>query len=208
MTSSISPRARHARRSLLAFSACALLAAGATAQPAGADRSYREQVQACRSGTTYQTREACLAEARAARAARQSGRIETYGNHAANALARCNAYREQEDVLACRGRVMGLGQVTGSVASGGLLRQYEYLVPAPEAQAGAPSATDRDSPSRQQRAMGAGPSSARDPRPGSAAGASRLAPDHPAARMARPPQPVEPLEPILPTTPAFPMYEK
>lgn len=204
MTSLSIARAAASRRALLAFGTCALLAAAATLQPAGAqDRSYRDQLEACRSGATYQTRDACLAEARAARAAQRSGRLETYGGFAANALARCNAYREQEDVLACRARVMGLGEVTGSVAGGGLLREFEYQVPASAAQADSASAASPGMTGQSERAMGAGAAPRSEQMP-----QSRLAPDHPAARMARPPEPVEPLKPILPTTPAFPMYEK
>lgn len=188
-------------RGLFAFSTCALLALAAVAQPAGTDRAgYREQLQACRSGNTYQSREACLEEARAAHAARQRGRLDSYGNHAANALGRCNAYREQEDVLACRARVMGMGGISGSVAGGGLLREYAYEVPASAAPPRASDAASQNEPGRSPSTMGAGP--AAEP------SLSRLAPDHPAARMVRPPGPVEPLKPVLPTTPAFPMYGK
>lgn len=184
-------------RGLFAFSACALMALAAVAQPAGTDRAgYREQLQACRSGDTFQSREACLEEARAAHAAQQRGRLDTYGNHAANALVRCNAYREQEDVRACRARVMGMGQVSGSVAGGGLLREYEYEVPASEPRAAASEANQGEP--RRSSAMGAGPATSPS--------ASRLAPHHPAARMVRPPEPVERLTPDTPTTPAFPMY--
>ncbi|TFZ01219.1 hypothetical protein [Ramlibacter rhizophilus] len=169
-------------RGFIAFGATALLAVAATAQvTSSGTMTHREQMAACRSGATYQDRERCMAEVQAAQAARSQGRIDTYGQYAANALARCNIYREQEDVLACRGRVMGLGEITGSVTGGGLLREYEYLVPAPAAsEAGQPAGASSS-------AMGAG---AAEPR-----------------TQMRPPEPVQPLRPILPLEPAFPMTE-
>lgn len=176
------------RRALIAFAGTALLAIAATVQVSTAraqvtdDMSLQQKLQACRSGNTYQSRESCIAEARAVNAARAQGQIQTYGNHAANALARCNIYRDEEGVLACRARVMGLGEVSGSVAGGGLLREYDYLVPADPARTpGAGQDTAQAAP--QQQAMGAG-----------------------AALQARPPEPYKPLQPILQTSPAFPMY--
>lgn len=164
------------RRGLLAFCATTLVAVAATAQVVGGQNlSLREQLEACRSGATYQTREACIAETRAAYAARQRGGIQTYGDHAAHALARCNIYRVDEERLACRARVMGLGEVSGSVAGGGLLRRYEYLVPAePDARRG---------PAADPRSMGAAPS------PGAA------------VREIEPLQPILPLSPAFPMYP-------
>lgn len=187
-TAATATRALQRRRSLIAFAGTALLAIAATVQVSTAraqvtdDMSLQQKLQACRSGNTFQSRESCIAEARAVHAARAQGRIQTYGDHAANALARCNIYRDQEGVLACRARVMGLGEVSGSVAAGGLLREYGYLVPADQARS--PDAgQDMAQTAPQQQTMGAG-----------------------ASVQARPPEPYKPLQPILQTSPAFPMH--
>lgn len=184
------------RRAWIAFGSTALLAVAATAQVVGLDNTtYRDQLEACRGGSTYQQREDCVREVRAAQAARQQGQLRDGSDHTANALARCEVYREQEDVQACRARVMGQGDVSGSVAGGGLLRQYEYTVPA-EPRAGAAPA---------ESTMGAG-----TPLPplSPPAPESRLNPQHPAARMAPAPQRVEPSSPASIPGPVFPMYQK
>ena len=186
------------RRAWIAFGSTALLAVAATAQVVGLDNtSYRDQLEACRSGTTYQQREDCVREVRAAQAARQHGQLRDGSDHTANALARCEVYRAQEDVQACRARVMGQGDVSGSVAGGGLLRQYEYTVPAepaPSAGGGVGEST-----------MGAGtPLPPMNP----PAPESRLNPQHPAAHMLPAPRPAEPPAPASIPGPVFPMYQK
>lgn len=130
------------RRSLLSFSAAALLAVAATAQVASIDDSgnYRREVAACQSGHTAQDRETCLREARNARADKQRGRLDTVGSLQANALARCEVHRNDLDRQACRARVTGQGETSGSVAGGGLLREYEVTLP-PESTATAPSSS-------------------------------------------------------------------
>jgi hypothetical protein len=129
-------------KSMLSFGAAALLAVGAaTAQvatdqsfpgAAGIDSSgsYQSEVQACMSGNTQQSRADCLKEARNAAAEKQRGKLETYGAHEAHATARCEVHQIAEDRAACRARVMGMGDVEGSVAGGGLLRELETTVPA------------------------------------------------------------------------------
>lgn len=123
-------------KSMLSFGAAALLAVGAaTAQvsfpgSAGIDSSgsYQSEVQACMSGHTQQGRADCLKEARNAAAEKQRGRLETYGSHEAHAAARCEVHMTGEDRAACRARIMGMGEVEGSVAGGGLLREVETVV--------------------------------------------------------------------------------
>ncbi|AEG94385.1 hypothetical protein [Ramlibacter tataouinensis] len=130
------PEKNRTRRSLVSFGVTALLAmTAATAQVAtgtasadiDASGSYRQEVQACMSGRTQQDRDACLQEARNAQAAKQRGKLETYGNHEANALARCEPLIG-EDKAACQARVMGYGSTSGSVAGGGILREVETVV--------------------------------------------------------------------------------
>jgi len=58
---------------------------------------------------------------------KQSGRAPSAKiDYQANALARCNVL-QGDDKAACQARMMGHGQVTGSVAGGGLLRQLEVV---------------------------------------------------------------------------------
>lgn len=136
-------------KSTLSFAAAALLAVGAaTAQVAttgngavfpGSDRidasgSYQSEVRACQSGATQQDRATCMEEARNSAAEKRRGRLEVYGSHEQNAMARCEVHAGGEDRAACRARVMGMGDVDGSVAGGGLLREVETVV-LPEGQA-------------------------------------------------------------------------
>jgi len=130
-------------KSMLSFSAAALLALGAaTAQvaTAGTDASfpgsasidasgsYRSEMQACMSGQTQQDRDTCMKEARNAAAEKNRGRLETYGANEQNAMARCDVHASGEDRAACQARVMGMGSVDGSVAGGGLIREVETVV--------------------------------------------------------------------------------
>jgi hypothetical protein len=128
-------------KSMLSFGAAALLAVGAaTAQVAGTfpgsdgidnSGSYRSEVAACMSGQTQQDRETCLKEARNAAAEKNRGRLENYQEMA---LARCDVHAISEDRAACRARMMGRGDVDGTVAGGGLIREVETVV-MPEGQA-------------------------------------------------------------------------
>jgi len=126
-------------KSTLSFAAAALLAVGAaTAQVAndksfpGAEAidssgSFRSEVQACNSGNTQQDRATCLKEARNAAAEKNRGRLETYGALESNALARCDVHQAADDRSACRARMMGMGEIEGSVAGGGLIREVETV---------------------------------------------------------------------------------
>ena len=131
-------------KSMLSFGAAALLAVGAaTAQVAttGSDASfpgtgsidasgsYRSEVQACMSGHTQQDRETCLKEARNAAAEKNRGRLESYGMNEQHAMARCDVHTASDDRAACQARVMGMGNVQGSVEGGGLIREIETQVP-------------------------------------------------------------------------------
>ncbi len=127
----------HHHAALLAFGTASLVAVtAATAQVAGAqiDNSgdYRQELKACQQGRTGEDRATCLREARNAHAEKLRGRLDTAGSLQANAQARCNAFKADEDRLACRERVAGSGESFGSVAAGGILREFSYEVPSPQ----------------------------------------------------------------------------
>lgn len=130
-------------KSLIAFGAAALLALGAaTAQVAfaaapiaasgstGIDNTgnFHHEVQSCLSGQTQQSEATCLREARNAHAEKERGRLVAGTNFEANALARCNVHTDSVDRAACQARVRGMGDTSGSVAGGGILRQSEVAV--------------------------------------------------------------------------------
>lgn len=132
------------RKSLVSFGVATLLALGAasaqvasiagTALPgtAGIDNSgsYQSEVQSCLSGKTQQDQATCLREARNAHADKARGVLEHSGeNLQANAMARCDVFTASEDKAACQARLMGYGEVEGSVAGGGLIREVETVVP-------------------------------------------------------------------------------
>ncbi|TFZ05108.1 hypothetical protein EZ313_00025 [Ramlibacter henchirensis] len=125
------------RKGLLSFAAASLLAmTAATAQVAGvgatgidATGQYQSEVQACRDGRTQQDIDTCLREARNAEAERRKGTLRVQGaDHHANAMARCEPFTNEEEKAACKARVLGFGNMTGSVAGGGVLREVETVV--------------------------------------------------------------------------------
>ena len=69
-------------------------------------------------------------EVRNAQAAKRAGKLDTNGDYAANALKRCDAFKDADDQSACKARVMNSAGAAGSVAAGGVLREVEVLVPA------------------------------------------------------------------------------
>lgn len=183
--------------SLLAFAATSLLAVtAATAQVAHGDTSalddsgnYREEVQACREGRTAEDRATCLKEARSAAADKRRGVLSNRGDFQANALARCDAHREKIDKDACRERLVGEGNLSGSVAGGGLLRELEVTLPQEQQERQAQEGMGDTG------AMGAGPSQApqQDPM------------QQPALPQAQPQAPVTPAPSYeLPATPSDP----
>lgn len=126
-------------KSTLSFAAAALLAVGAATAQVASDKafpgaeaidssgSFQQEVQACNSGNTQQDRATCLREARNAAAEKQRGRLETYGNFEANAMARCDVHQMTDDRAACRSRMMGMGEIEGTVAGGGLIREVQTV---------------------------------------------------------------------------------
>jgi hypothetical protein len=134
MKAKLNPRAR---KSLVPFAVASLLAmTAATAQVAtsapgstGIDASgnFQSEVQACKSGQTQQDIDTCLREARNARADKQRGALNNGASYESNAKARCDVL-QGEDKAACEARVLGYGNQSGSVASGGVLREVETVV--------------------------------------------------------------------------------
>lgn len=132
------PANQRSRQSLVYFGVTALLAVtAATAQVAtgapgatgiDASGSYQQEVQACMTGRTQQDRETCLKEARNAQADKKRGLLDNAGaQFQANAAARCDVLAGEEKA-ACQARVMGYGNISGSVAGGGVLREVETVV--------------------------------------------------------------------------------
>jgi hypothetical protein len=113
------------------------VAAGST----GLDTSgnYQTEVQACKAGRTGEDEATCLREARNAQAERKRGGLDnSSGQFEANALARCSALKG-DDQAACEARMLGHGQVSGSVAGGGLLREIETVINPPAGNSGGPA---------------------------------------------------------------------
>lgn len=111
--------------------------AAATAQVAspnttGLDSSGnpRSEAAACSSGTTQQDRQACMLEVRNANAEKRAGQLGAGGNFVANAMRRCEVFKEADALAACRARVESEAALQGSVGSGGVIRQTETVVPA------------------------------------------------------------------------------
>ena len=106
------------------------LSFGQTPSDTGLDNSgdYEKEMQACRQGRTGQDRATCMQEARNARQAKRQGALQTPSAQSmdANAMARCEGMAEA-DMAACRARMMGYGQTSGSVAGGGMMRELEVI---------------------------------------------------------------------------------
>jgi hypothetical protein len=138
------------------------VAAGST----GLDTSgnYQTEVQACKSGRTGEDEATCLREARNAQAERKRGGLDnSSGQFEANALARCSALKG-DDQAACEARMLGHGQVSGSVAGGGLLREIETVIN-PPADSSNGTAQPSDSTSTPSSSGGTAPASDLQPAP-------------------------------------------
>jgi hypothetical protein len=106
------------------------LSFGQTPSDTGLDSSgdYEKEMQACRQGRTGQDRATCMQEAQNARKAKRQGALQTPSAQSmgTNAMARCEGMSDA-DMAACRARMMGYGQASGSVAGGGILRELEVV---------------------------------------------------------------------------------
>ena len=104
--------------------------AAAAPSPSGAAQSrYQQERAVCLSGASNQDRATCLKEAGAARAEAQRGGLgDSTEPYADNQRKRCEQLpgSQRQDCLA---RMQGQGNVSGSVAAGGLLRETVTVVP-------------------------------------------------------------------------------
>lgn len=121
------------------FGLAALLAmTAATAQVAALDTTgldasgnAKSEMAACKSGKTQQDRAACMKEVHNANAEKRAGKLSIGGaNYAANAMKRCDVFKDNQDLTACRARVESQARIDGSVGAGGVLRESEIVVPA------------------------------------------------------------------------------
>lgn len=136
------------RRASIGFGLCALFAVvAATAQVSidgqaaidgkagnvgatGIDNSgnYQQELAWCKANTSGEELKACLKSSAATRAEKRRGVVDNNGtDYKANALQRCTVLTG-EDRAACQARVAGLGDASGSVQGGGILKQVETVV--------------------------------------------------------------------------------
>ncbi len=115
----------------LALTASATVMAG-TVGPTGIDASgnYQQERTWCMSNTAGEARVDCLKNSAAAQDARRRGTLDTSSADIhANALLRCQAFAG-EDRVACKARVEGRAESSGSVLGGGVITRLETTVPA------------------------------------------------------------------------------
>ena len=88
---------------------------------------YQTERAFCNSGQSSQDRATCLREAGAALAEKKGGRLDNGPNaYQQNAQTRCNAL-PADDRDACQRRINGEGTTSGSISTGGVIR--ELVVP-------------------------------------------------------------------------------
>ena len=142
MNSTSSNHGTNLRTAFTGFGLCALFAVvAATAQvsidgkagsvgPTGIDNSgnYQQELAWCKANTSGEELAGCLKSSGASQAERRRGTPDNNGtDFKANALQRC-AVLTGEDRAACEARVAGLGDASGSVRGGGVLKQVETVV--------------------------------------------------------------------------------
>ena len=116
-------------------------AAAAPSSSSAAQTRYQQDRAVCLSGASNQDRATCLKEAGAARAEAQRGGLgDSTEPYSDNQRKRCDQLpgSQRQDCLA---RMQGQGNVSGSVAGGGLLRETVTVVPAAAAPTPAPAAS-------------------------------------------------------------------
>jgi hypothetical protein len=90
--------------------------------------NYQQERAWCMTNTLGDERVTCLKGSGAAQAEKRRGTLDNNGaNFGANALARCDVL-VADDRAACRARVMGYGNASGSVQGGGVIKQIETVV--------------------------------------------------------------------------------
>lgn len=121
---------------------CLAAAAMAIALPAwavgGTDKAaieanYQAARSACQSMSVPEDRTNCLRDAGAARAqALRTGASSTSPEQLQrNAIQRCQVHKTPEDQAICERMARGDGNTSGSVESGGMIRELTTQVPAP-----------------------------------------------------------------------------
>nr|WP_314625760.1 hypothetical protein [uncultured Noviherbaspirillum sp.] len=119
----------------LALLAGGLLLAAGSAVAADGDRqgsasaNIAQERQNCMDGKTNQDRATCLREAGAAKQESQRGNLRDTGDYGSNASKRCDTLPADQKAD-CQRRSMGEGSVSGSVGSGGVVRELVTPVPA------------------------------------------------------------------------------
>lgn len=114
---------------LLAMSAAHAQVAPLDTTGLDASGKAKSELAACNSGKTQQDRDACLREVRNASAEKSAGTLRNGGDYSANAMQRCEVFKESADLAACRARIEAQAQLEGSVGGGGVMRQSETVVP-------------------------------------------------------------------------------
>lgn len=115
---------------LMAMSAASAQIADLDTAGLDASGNPKSEMAACNSGKTQQDRAACLKEVRNANAEKRAGKLGSGADYTANAMKRCEVFKESEDQAACRARVGGQAKLDGSVGAGGVLREGVITVPA------------------------------------------------------------------------------
>jgi hypothetical protein len=96
---------------------------------AGDGSTIAQERQNCMNGNTSQDRDTCLREAGAAKQESRQGKLGDSGDYRSNASKRCETLPADQKAD-CERRSMGEGSVSGSVDSGGVVRELVTPVPA------------------------------------------------------------------------------
>lgn len=107
--------------------------AAGPADKASIEANYQSARAACQSMAVPADRTNCMRDAGAARAqALRTGASSTSPEQLQrNALQRCQAHTSAEDKATCERMARGDGSTSGSVESGGVIREITTQVPAP-----------------------------------------------------------------------------
>ena len=112
----------------LLFAAGGAVAADGDRQ-GNANANIAQERKNCMDGKTNQDRATCLREAGAAKQESQRGNLRDTGDYGSNASKRCDTLPADQKAD-CQRRSMGEGSVSGSVGSGGVVRELVTPVPA------------------------------------------------------------------------------
>lgn len=127
MKPTVSSLVQSVRIAVLATSLCFAAGSAVAADPVSS--TIAQERTNCVTGNTNQDQSTCLREAGAAKQEAQRGNLRDTGDYASNASKRCAALPADEKAD-CERRAMGEGSVSGSVGSGGVVRELVTPVPA------------------------------------------------------------------------------